>query len=75
MLDHLSAAVPSNSQLNKTPAPQGVLSGKGPKLPSDFKTAYNKLANQLIKKALIDQESAGRETLLINERDVIEYEK
>lgn len=42
---------------------------------ADFKAAYNKLANQLIKKALVDQESAGREALLINEKDVIQYEK
>jgi hypothetical protein len=33
------------------------------------------LANQLIKKALVEQESAGREALLINEKDVIEFEK
>jgi hypothetical protein len=29
----------------------------------------------LIKKTLVDQDSAGREALLINERDVIQYEK
>jgi len=38
---------------------------------SDFKTAYAKLAHTLIQRALVDQEAAGREALLINERDVI----
>lgn len=42
---------------------------------ADFRTAYNKLAKELIKKALVDHEPSGREALIINERDVIEFEK
>ena len=35
-----------------------------------------KLANKLIKKALVDQDSsAGKEALIINEKDVLKYEK
>lgn len=52
-----------------------TLAGSKRKSTSDFKTAYAKLAHTLIQKALVDQEAAGREALLINEKDVIQFER
>ncbi|CDW89141.1 UNKNOWN [Stylonychia lemnae] len=41
----------------------------------DFKQAYNKLANQIIKQTLIDKSEGGRQALIINEKDIVEFEK